>query len=93
MHPAAASLRRFTELERENIRLYNTHLYQEGPKRIENIQGVPARYDEDSPTLNGYEILNKYFDELFAHNPHVLAFGEDLGQIGDVNQGFAGLAI
>jgi pyruvate/2-oxoglutarate/acetoin dehydrogenase E1 component len=43
--------------------------------------------------LNGYEILNKYFDELFAHNPKVLAFGEDLGQIGDVNQGFAGLQL
>ena len=43
--------------------------------------------------MNGYEILNKYFDELFARNPKVLAFGEDLGQIGDVNQGFAGLQL
>ncbi len=41
--------------------------------------------------LNGYEILNRYFDQLFAHNPKVVAFGEDLGLIGDVNQGFAGL--
>ena len=41
--------------------------------------------------LNGYEIINKYFDELFAHNPKVVAFGEDVGKIGDVNQGFAGL--
>ena len=36
-------------------------------------------------------ILNKYFDALFAHNPKVYAFGEDVGHIGDVNQGFAGL--
>ena len=36
-------------------------------------------------------ILNKYFDQLFANNPKVVAFGEDLGYIGDVNQGFAGL--
>ena len=28
---------------------------------------------------------------MFASNPKVLAFGEDLGLIGDVNQGFAGL--
>jgi pyruvate/2-oxoglutarate/acetoin dehydrogenase E1 component len=35
--------------------------------------------------------LNHYFDELFEANPKVLAFGEDLGKIGDVNQGFAGL--
>jgi pyruvate/2-oxoglutarate/acetoin dehydrogenase E1 component len=41
--------------------------------------------------MNGYEVLNRYFDALFSHNPRVLAFGEDLGKIGDVNQGFAGL--
>jgi pyruvate/2-oxoglutarate/acetoin dehydrogenase E1 component len=41
--------------------------------------------------VNGYEVLNSYFDNLFAHNPKVVAFGEDLGKIGDVNQGFAGL--
>jgi pyruvate/2-oxoglutarate/acetoin dehydrogenase E1 component/TPP-dependent pyruvate/acetoin dehydrogenase alpha subunit len=93
-HPAADSLRAFYgELGREYSTMYNTHLYQEGPKKIENIQAVPARFADDSPTLNGYEILNKYFDELFAVNPHVLAFGEDLGQIGDVNQGFAGLQL
>jgi pyruvate/2-oxoglutarate/acetoin dehydrogenase E1 component len=36
-------------------------------------------------------VLNKYFDQLFAANPTVFAFGEDLGKIGDVNQGFSGL--
>ncbi len=93
-HPAAASLRAFyQELIRENNRFYNTHLYQEGRKKIENIESVHARFAEDAPIMNGYEILNKYFDELFAHNPRVLAFGEDLGQIGDVNQGFAGLQL
>jgi pyruvate/2-oxoglutarate/acetoin dehydrogenase E1 component/TPP-dependent pyruvate/acetoin dehydrogenase alpha subunit len=93
-NPAAASLQAFyQELSRENTRLYNTHLYHEGRRRIENIEAVPVRYGEESAMLNGYEILNKYFDELFAHNPRVLAFGEDLGQIGDVNQGFAGLQL
>ena len=92
--PASLSLRAFyQELSRENNRLYNTHLYQEGRKKIENIEAVHARYAEDAPLMNGYEILNKYFDELFARNPKVLAFGEDLGQIGDVNQGFAGLQL
>jgi pyruvate/2-oxoglutarate/acetoin dehydrogenase E1 component/TPP-dependent pyruvate/acetoin dehydrogenase alpha subunit len=93
-NPAAASLQAFyQELSRENTRLYNTHLYHEGRRRIENIEALPVRYGEESAMLNGYEILNKYFDELFAHNPKVLAFGEDLGQIGDVNQGFAGLQL
>ncbi len=91
---ASASLQGYyQELSRENTRLYNTHLYHEGRKRYENIEAVPVKYDAESGILNGYEILNKYFDELFAHNPKVLAFGEDLGQIGDVNQGFAGLQL
>jgi pyruvate/2-oxoglutarate/acetoin dehydrogenase E1 component/TPP-dependent pyruvate/acetoin dehydrogenase alpha subunit len=93
-HPESSSMRAFyQELSRENTRFYNTHLYNEGRKKIEDIQSVPARFSEDAPMLNGYEVLNKYFDELFAANPKVLAFGEDLGQIGDVNQGFAGLQL
>jgi pyruvate/2-oxoglutarate/acetoin dehydrogenase E1 component/TPP-dependent pyruvate/acetoin dehydrogenase alpha subunit len=92
--PEAASLQAFyKELSRENTRLYNTHLYHEGWRRFENIEATTAHYGEEAPMLNGYEILNKYFDELFAHNPKVIAFGEDLGQIGDVNQGFAGLQL
>jgi pyruvate/2-oxoglutarate/acetoin dehydrogenase E1 component len=52
---------------------------------------IPAVLDENPKQLNGYEVLNQYFDYLFANNPKVIAFGEDLGNIGDVNQGFAGL--
>jgi pyruvate/2-oxoglutarate/acetoin dehydrogenase E1 component len=48
-------------------------------------------YKQDAEIVNGYEILNRYFDELFASNNKVIAFGEDLGHIGDVNQGFSGL--
>jgi pyruvate/2-oxoglutarate/acetoin dehydrogenase E1 component len=93
-NPAASSVQAFYhELVRENARFYNTHLCHEGRRRIENIEPANARFASDAPMLNGYEILNKYFDELFAHNPKVLAFGEDLGQIGDVNQGFAGLQL
>jgi pyruvate/2-oxoglutarate/acetoin dehydrogenase E1 component/TPP-dependent pyruvate/acetoin dehydrogenase alpha subunit len=92
--PASASLSAYyQQLKRENTRLYNTHLYQEGPKRMENIEPIAAQYEEETPLMNGYEILNKYFDEVFARNPKILAFGEDLGQIGDVNQGFAGLQL
>ncbi|MBK9270178.1 MAG: transketolase [Saprospiraceae bacterium] len=41
--------------------------------------------------VSGYQILNKYFDQLMSTRPEVIAFGEDVGMIGDVNQGFAGL--
>jgi pyruvate/2-oxoglutarate/acetoin dehydrogenase E1 component/TPP-dependent pyruvate/acetoin dehydrogenase alpha subunit len=92
--PEAHALREYYgELNAENSGFYNTHLYHEGEKKIQHISAVKALYDFDAHSLNGYEILNKYFDELFEHNPKVLAFGEDLGQIGDVNQGFAGLQL
>jgi pyruvate/2-oxoglutarate/acetoin dehydrogenase E1 component/TPP-dependent pyruvate/acetoin dehydrogenase alpha subunit len=81
----------YEELKKENIGLYHTHLYHEGDRNILRVPEVKAVYTDQTPLLNGYEVLNRYFDELFSHNPIVLAFGEDLGQIGDVNQGFAGL--
>ena len=70
---------------------YSKYLYNEGPKSALNVPVVTALMDANPKQLNGYEVLNQYFDYLFANNPKVVAFGEDLGNIGDVNQGFAGL--
>lgn len=71
--------------------VYNTLLHATGVNSALNVPVVPAAYDTNSITVNGYEILNKYFDQLFTNNERVFAFGEDVGKIGDVNQGFAGL--
>ena len=71
--------------------LYDDYQYDKGPKSHSHVKIQPAVYTDAAPTLNGFEILNRYFDQLFVHNPKVIAFGEDLGKIGDVNQGFAGL--
>ena len=81
----------YNRLQKENKILYNSHLYLEGAGSAMKVAEVKADYAADTTTLNGYEILNRYFDQLFAANPKVVAFGEDLGFIGDVNQGFAGL--
>lgn len=81
----------YNQLKRESKDLFNTHLYHEGAASAMKVQEVKAEYSADSPVMNGYEVLNRYFDQLFEHNPKVVAFGEDLGFIGDVNQGFAGL--
>jgi pyruvate/2-oxoglutarate/acetoin dehydrogenase E1 component len=70
---------------------YSKDLFDEGPKSTMNVSVESVQYAPDAPIVNGYEVLNHYFDELFANNPKVFAFGEDLGNIGDVNQGFAGL--
>ncbi|GGH75139.1 pyruvate/2-oxoglutarate/acetoin dehydrogenase E1 component/TPP-dependent pyruvate/acetoin dehydrogenase alpha subunit [Filimonas zeae] len=90
--PSAGDLKAYrSELKKLNKQLYNTLLYNEGPKSALHVAGNAATYGNNSPSVNGYEILNKYFDQLFSANPKVVAFGEDVGNIGDVNQGFAGL--
>ncbi|HRH99525.1 MAG TPA: thiamine pyrophosphate-dependent enzyme [Saprospiraceae bacterium] len=70
---------------------YCSHLYSETSQAQTLAQSVEAVYSDNSVELNGYQILNEFFDELLASDPRVYAFGEDVGQIGDVNQGFAGL--
>jgi len=83
----------YSDLLKENELLYSSHLYNEGNKSALKVKEVKAEYSADAPTVNGFEILNKYFDTLFSNNPYVIAFGEDLGFIGDVNQGFSGLQV
>ncbi len=81
----------YTQLKEKNSKLYNSFLYNEGPKSALNVTVIKPYYSEDASIVNGYEVLNKYFDALFASNDKVTAFGEDVGYIGDVNQGFSGL--
>ncbi len=66
-------------------------LYISGPRSALAIPPVPAAYADDAPLLNGFEVVNACFDAALARCPNVVALGEDVGQIGDVNQGFAGL--
>ena len=70
---------------------YHTHLHSETPFSALKIPVVPPIYTEHSVVKNGYEIINTFFDKVFEKYPNVFAFGEDVGQIGDVNQGFMGL--
>jgi len=79
-------------LTQENNIAFHTH------QQVEHFSGsalsvaeIKASYEDTPHLMNGYEILNRYFDQLFSRRNDVLAFGEDLGFIGDVNQGFAGL--
>jgi len=83
----------YKQLRKEGYDCYGSHLYDESPKSPLKVVTTPLQFASDSPMMNGYEILNHYFDELFESNPKVLAFGEDVGKIGDVNQGFAGLQL
>jgi pyruvate/2-oxoglutarate/acetoin dehydrogenase E1 component/TPP-dependent pyruvate/acetoin dehydrogenase alpha subunit len=90
--PAAAAIKEYyKELGVKNAQIYNSLLYNEGSKSALKVQVIKPYYEEDAKVVNGYEVLNHYFDELFSTNKKVIAFGEDLGFIGDVNQGFSGL--
>ena len=74
-----------------NRDIYNSRLYNEGPASALAVAETPREYADGAPMVNAFEVLNRYFDALFAHNPKVMVFGEDVGKIGDVNQGLAGL--
>jgi pyruvate/2-oxoglutarate/acetoin dehydrogenase E1 component/TPP-dependent pyruvate/acetoin dehydrogenase alpha subunit len=70
---------------------YHTHLYSESKHSALKIPAVAPVYAENAPLVNGFEILNSYFDKAMDRMPGLFAFGEDVGHIGDVNQGFAGM--
>ncbi len=77
--------------EEANRRRYSSHLTSESPESPLAVAAVPPVYPADAPVLNGFEILNHGFAAALARDPRIVAFGEDLGRLGDVNQGFAGL--
>jgi pyruvate/2-oxoglutarate/acetoin dehydrogenase E1 component/TPP-dependent pyruvate/acetoin dehydrogenase alpha subunit len=77
--------------ERATAELYGSDLYSATPQAALAVPAVPAVYTPDSPVVDGHKVMNACFDAALARYPHLVALGEDLGQIGDVNQGFAGL--
>ncbi|HEY0743742.1 MAG TPA: thiamine pyrophosphate-dependent enzyme [Chryseosolibacter sp.] len=79
------------EAEADNYNRYSSHLYSESEESALKVPAIPAQYSETSSIIDGREILQHCFDAALTRDPRVLAFGEDVGKIGDVNQGFAGL--
>lgn len=74
-----------------NRERYNSHLRSQSAKSISNMSATAPEFDESEEDINGFEVLQRCFDYHLTNNPKVIAFGEDVGKIGDVNQGFAGL--
>jgi 2-oxoisovalerate dehydrogenase E1 component len=91
-NPARRALIEWKErFEKENERRYGSYLYSQSPASALKVEPVEARYSEDSPVVHGFEVLNAFFDAAFAREPRLIVFGEDVGQLGDVNQGLRGL--
>jgi pyruvate/2-oxoglutarate/acetoin dehydrogenase E1 component/TPP-dependent pyruvate/acetoin dehydrogenase alpha subunit len=74
-----------------NYEKFNSTLFTATPEAPHHIPVVEAEYTDDARLLDGRELLNACFDANFTRDPRIVAFGEDVGQIGDVNQGFSGL--
>ncbi|GAB2686771.1 alpha-ketoacid dehydrogenase subunit alpha/beta [Mucilaginibacter koreensis] len=75
----------------DNDERFNSKLFTDTPQSPLNVAEVKPEYGTDSKLMDGREVLNTCFDLQFGRNQALVAFGEDVGAIGDVNQGFAGL--
>ncbi|MCF0051226.1 transketolase [Dyadobacter sp. LJ53] len=76
---------------RDNAQRFSTHLYSDSADSPLNVPEVKPVFSEESPTVDGREVIRSYFNALFERDPRVVTLGEDVGFIGDVNQGLAGL--
>ena len=76
------------EQDAANRERYGSHLYD---GTAVSVPETKPTYSAASPTLMGFEIVNAAFDSILARDPRVIAFGEDVGKLGDVNQGFKGM--
>ena len=70
---------------------YGAYLYSQSAESAMLVPEVKPTYSEASPTLYGFEVINACFDAALAREPRLIAFGEDVGRMGDVNQGMRGL--
>lgn len=70
----------------ENWNRFHSYLYSQSDESPLKVPAVTAVYDADAPVVDGREIINQAFDAILARDPRVFVLGEDVGQIGDVNQ-------
>jgi len=71
-----------------NVERYGSHLHSGKAIAVKEVK--PA-YSDSSPTVMGFEVMNAAFDLILERDPRVIAFGEDVGFLGDVNQGLKGM--
>jgi len=70
---------------------YSQNLHDESARSALGVEVIPPVYTDDSPAVMGFELLNAAFEAALEREPLLVAFGEDVGMLGDVNQGFRGL--
>lgn len=88
----AATLSQWIANYKEKIQpKYSAHLLSESAQKATNVKEVLPVYADDTSHVDGRLVLRDNFDQILNQHPEVLIFGEDSGNIGDVNQGLEGL--
>lgn len=82
---------KFEQLLAQEKDNYSSHLYSESEWKSTNVKEVKPVYSENSEIVDGRVVVRNNFDKIFEKYPETLVFGEDAGNIGDVNQGLEGL--
>lgn len=91
-HPVKDEIRNWKEeLTKKLNPKFSSHLYSESQYRLDKIVPISAKYSDDAELVDGRIIIRDNFDALLESNDKLLIFGEDVGVIGDVNQGLEGM--
>jgi len=91
-HPIKEELRTWKSTLTEKLNpKFSSHLHSHSDKRLQNINPVDIEYPAEEELVDGRIIIRDNFDALLKSNDKVLIFGEDVGIIGDVNQGLEGM--
>ncbi len=91
-NPAKHDINEWIKEKREKFDdQYSSHLYSESDYSAKRVTPVAPVYADDAQLVDGREVVQACFDSILTRDPRVFAIGEDVGKIGDVNQGFAGL--
>lgn len=75
----------------ESVDRFNSYLHSQSEQSALKVEEIKPAFSENTREVDGREVLNACFTAAFTRDARVFAFGEDVGKIGDVNQGFAGL--
>lgn len=70
---------------------FSSNLFSESDKNVFSVKEVLPTYDESAEQVDARLIIRDNFDAIFNKYPETLVFGEDAGNIGDVNQGLEGM--
>ncbi|MFV7235702.1 alpha-ketoacid dehydrogenase subunit alpha/beta [Flavobacterium sp. ZB4R12] len=71
---------------------FSSNLFSETDLNVFSVEKVLPEYSENAKEdTDGRMILRDNFDAIFTKHPETLIFGEDAGNIGDVNQGLEGM--